>query len=234
MKKRSVVVIAILLMANLHAQYKKASFLNKLGRTYDVGGSAMFLSNSNATCAGIYYSMGNETEGKRLFFWTDLELTLPTSFSYHTVDTASKTPFKVTGQSSIGILWRYNVGYYLLDKLSSDQKLLPYITAGLQMGLISPNISADNLSYDPDYYAVMERQPSPSIFNFGSNTGLGLIYKFTRVIGIKLGAGYNFVYNVKTGAFFGNGPTPGSKEFYFYKSHPYASLGIHFTMVSRD
>jgi hypothetical protein len=234
MKKMSIVALALLLMANLQAQYKKATFLNKSGRTYDFGATAGFIGKSAATAKGIYYSFGRVRDEKRFFFWVDLEFTLPTAYSYNAVDTATKTPVKVAGKSTTGFLMRYNFAYFLVDNSNAENKLLPFVNAGIQSSILSPNLSNTYLDFEPSSFTTLDKAPASSAFNIGANLGVGLVYKLSRVVGLKLGAGYNFIYNINLSSNEQTGYAAGVSPFYFYVSHPYASLGIRFTMPSRD
>jgi hypothetical protein len=78
MRKIYFAVAILLAYSSTQAQYKKASFLNKSGRTYDLGFASHFLSGGGGTVPGIYYSYGRD-KGKRTFHWFDLELLLYSS-----------------------------------------------------------------------------------------------------------------------------------------------------------
>ncbi len=115
MKKFYVGIVILLACSGAQAQYKKASFLNKSGRTYDLGFAGRFLSGGGGTVPGIYYSYGRD-KGKRIFHWFDLEVLLPTRFTYNTVDkNNAETVVTVSGKSKLGIVYRYNFAYYLTD-----------------------------------------------------------------------------------------------------------------------
>jgi hypothetical protein len=219
----------ILFCAQSKAQYKKASFLNKKGRTYELGGTAHFISEGHATVPGIVYSFGREHEEKRTFHWFDFEALLPSTFSYTTEDFTTHAPVTVSGKSSMGWVFRYNFAYYLANNSNPDNKLLPFVTAGVGMAFVVPQTR--DVIYTPgDSYYDVQKQTISSDFNVGANFGLGLVYNFTPVFGIKLAGGYNFLYNLNLAS----GDTEGYSDYYFYSSHPSASLGVRLTMPQRD
>jgi hypothetical protein len=219
------VVLIFFMCNNVHAQYKKASFLNKSGRTYGIGATEHFLGGGRGIVPGISVSFGAD-QGQRFIYSTDIELLLPTSFQYTTVDGYDNTKaVAVTGKTKIGLLLGYNFGYYLTNVEATDTKFKPFATIGFHM-LATGGIG----SYQ---YAPAEANPAKFIddagFNLGIGAGLGCMYSFSETVGIKLNAGYNFETRLKkTGGY--EGYTP----YNFYPSHPYAGIGIRFTLKGED
>ncbi len=76
-------VFAILFVSviSANAQYKKASFLRKKGRTYDLGLTTRLLGGGNGVATGFSFGYGKERSDKRLFHWWDLDLILETSLN---------------------------------------------------------------------------------------------------------------------------------------------------------
>lgn len=223
--------VLMLIGAQSHAQYKKANFLNRKGRTYEFAGTAHFISAGHATVPGILYSFGREHEEKRTFHWFDFEVLLPTKFSYATVDHTTKAPVTVSGKSSLGFAFRYNFAYYLADNSNADNKLLPFVTAGLGIALAAPQ--AREYVYTPQDAYDPQKQPVSSDANLGINLGAGLVYNISQVVGIKAAGGYSYHYNYNVGID-GSSTSDGYSIFNFYTSHPYATLGIRLTMPQRD
>jgi len=219
--KRIYFGMAILLAcSSVQAQYKKASFLSKSGRTYDLGASARFLSGGGGTVPGFYYSYGRD-KGKRVFHWFDLEFLVPTKFNYNTNDKADpQTVVNVTGKSKFGLAYRYNLAYYLTNVENSESKLKPFVTAGINF-LITGG-TASTYDYTPSN-ADPSKIPLFSAFNCGANAGLGGIYSISEKIGIKLTAGYNWQGTVSTES--------GSSVYNVFGNHAYVGLGIRFVIV---
>ena len=223
--------VLILIGAQSHAQYKKANFLNRKGRTYEFAGTAHFISAGHATVPGILYSFGREHEEKRTFHWFDFEALLPTKFSYATEDHTTKAPLTVSGKSSLGFAFRYNFAYYLADNSNADNKLLPFVTAGVGTSFGGPQ--AREIMYTPQDSYDPQKQPVSSDLNLGVNLGAGLVYNFSPVVGLKVSGGYSLQYNLNAST--GDSYSADGYDIYnFYTSHPYATLGIRLTMPQRD
>jgi hypothetical protein len=226
MKQISLIVIVVLSCLCVNAQYKKASFLNKNGRTYDIGGGLHLITKANATVPSFIYSYGKDSE-KRIFHWFDLELLFPTSFSYETRDTETKVPITISGKSTLGFIYRYNLAYYVLDNNKEENKLLPFVNAGLNIVVAGADVSPAKLLVSPDTYQYYEAEKAPKSqgISLGANLGAGAIYSFKKNVGLKLTAGYNYQYNKSRVDDFNN-----TDDFFFYDSHPYVTLGIRFRM----
>jgi hypothetical protein len=217
--------IAILLIcSSVNAQYKKASFLNKSGRTYDLGFAGRFVSGRGSTVPGIYYSYGRD-KGKKIFHWFDMELLLPTSFKYNTVDkNNAATIVTVTGKAKTGLAYRYNFAYYLTNVENTESKIKPFVTAGINVLIIGGG--AGTYDYTPTQ-TDPEKRVEDSPFNYGCNAGLGGIYTLGEKIGIKMMAGYNLQTNLTNKNY-------GSDSYTYhtvFSSHPYIGIGIRFLMT---
>jgi opacity protein-like surface antigen len=202
------------------AQYKKANFLNKDGRTYELGGMGHFMSSPRSAQPGLFYSYGRETD-KNIFYWLDLEVTLPSKLSVAETD-HDGVPLTIVGKSKPGFIYRYNVGYYLVDK-TGDRKILPYLTAGLSLKIGGTGVKTDqdlsNTEFNTEDFAV----------GVGLNGGAGVMFKISDQFQIRLAAGYNYEYYPKEddGQF---------SEFPYqsYVSHPYASIGFRMKIRNKN
>jgi hypothetical protein len=214
-----------ILLAGTHvdAQYKKASFLSRSGRTYDVGFSGRFLGDGG-TLPGVYYSYGSD-RGKRIFHWFDLELLLPTKFSYQTVDKSeSQIPVTVTGKSKLGLVYRYNFACYLTDVENSESKFKPFATLGINFLFFGG--TAKSYEVSPEY-ANPTKMVGTSNFSYGANAGLGGIYELSDKLGLKVVAGYNMQGVVDGNDYISEGYT----TYKVLPSHPYITVGLRFLMV---
>ena len=224
MKKFIIMALIALSCMKAEAQYKKASFLNSTGRTYDVGFAARFMGDGMSTMMGIHYSYGKD-RGKRLFHWFDLELLLPTKFTYKTYSNDDPNiTSTVSGKTKIGLSYRYNLAGYLTDITKTDAKFKPF--AALGINVIIFGATANEVVGTP---TLIDAVITPVFFTFsiGANAGLGCLYNFNPKIGMKFTAGYNFQTNTDTGYDSG-------EKYDLYKSHPYITLGVRFTMPERD
>jgi hypothetical protein len=225
MKKIYFGAAMFLLVCSAQAQYKKASFLNKAGRTYDVGFRAAFLSGGGGTVPGIHYSYGRD-KGKHAFHWFDLEVLLPTKFSYVTHDTYDpQIPVTVTGKTSVALVYRYNFAYYILNSENSEIKLKPFVTAGVNAYLSAG--TTRTYDYTPDEASPSKVVDNDGSFSYGANAGAGGIYSFSEKIGIKLIAGYNWQGILNTSKY----NDSEYSKYNVFPSHPYVSMGIRFVIV---
>ena len=222
MRKIYLFMVILFVCSCVQAQYKKASFLNKSGRTYDLGGMGHFLSGGAGTFTGLYYSYGRD-QGKRTFHWFDLEVILPTKFSYTTFDrNNSGTAVTVTVKSSLLFMYRYNFAYYLNEPENSESKFKPFVTAGVNIKISGNN--ASNYELKPDN-TVPAKVADFTGFSMGVNAGIGGIYALSEKIGIKVMAGYNVQSQQNPSGYSGS---EGYTIYKVYSSHPYVGLGIRF------
>jgi len=219
-------VIAILL-AGIHvqAQYKKATFLNKSGRTYDVGFAGHFIPDGGGVVPGILFSYGRD-RGRRIFHWFDVELLLPTNYTYKTVDKDfPQQSLTVNGKSNLGLVWRYNFAGYLTNIENTDAKFKPFAVVGLNFLLAGGASNGYSVSPESSY---PEKVVLSSVFSYGANIGLGSTFNMTEKIGLKLTAGYNYQNQVALDEYYAS---DGYKAYVVYPSHPYVTFGVRFTMV---
>ena len=228
MKKITLGILLLLFIVNADAQYQKASFLNKTGRTYELGTDFQFIGKSNATVTGIYYSYGKD-RGKRMFHWFDFEFLLPTTYSYKTTDINTQAPISVNGKSSMGFIFRYNVGMYLMDNSNEETKLLPFVVAGINTAILGAGLNG-NYTTNPDQ-ATPAEIPQSNVLSMGFNVGVGAVYKISEKVGLKCNVGYDVQSNFGANSV---DQTNGASAFYFLTSHPYLTLGIRFRMERED
>lgn len=221
------------------AQYKKASFMQKSGRTYELNARGSFISKADCFQPALAISFGREKATSRFFNWNDFELVLPTNFSYNTTRDLSsqqeevKIPVKVTAKSATGFLYRYNLAYNLLDNSNEKNIVLPFVNAGLST-LFHKGTKDGSFKTDPDVgYGGVTTTPASGevIFSLGLNAGVGAIVRVTKWLGVKVTGGYSLQGSItdlenSTGSY-------GSK-FFHYKSHPYASFGLRFRIATEE
>jgi hypothetical protein len=179
----------------VNAQYKKASFLNKEGVNYSIGGSLHSISKVKNNAKGILISFGREKSSSRSFHWYDLEF-LPksnmtfNSFGYNFNTSQAKFPVIVNAKSNQTILLRYNLGYKLLQDEEYKKAVIPFllfnIGGGITGGEVKYTTTPIAQGITQDFYDVN------SIAFAG--LGVGVTVRATKNIGFKLSSNYNITY----------------------------------------
>lgn len=214
-------MLALALMATAaQAQYKKASFLQKDGRIYDVAGSMRINSGGRSSAPGIILAYGREFPGKRLHYWSEFELTPGIKYNYNTV--SGSTPVTVSGKSKTALSFRVNLGCFILEN-NDENKLMPFLN------LMSGYVFAGGGSDFDNYTVTPPGAGSPDIVPAANNDGAffaggggGLVYRITNVINLRANAGYSYTVKV-----LGRDPN----IFETQASHPYVNLGIRFRII---
>jgi hypothetical protein len=117
-----------------------------------------------------------------------------------------ETPMGTTEGS---FFYSYNFGYFLLKNENAEQKIKPYLTAGLSTSLIG-GIKESSV-YDDN---------GNGRFGFGIGGGAGLFCYLKPWLGLKAEGGYSYQF--------------AKKDIYnVLPKHPYASAGLVFRIVSK-
>jgi hypothetical protein len=218
MKRISLIIVGAMLCANVEAQYKKASFLNRGHKNYGLTTGMKLFTDGVKPAPNFNFTYGNDKGKNRIFHWWDLDYTLGSGYSYTSAATPSgnvKVDGKAGGYLSIG----YNWAVYVLDNKNEDNKLLPFLTLGLNTTIvgrkyISETVTPSNLNPDKfTYYSG----------SFGFNAGAGVVYKISEKTGFFGNAGYRFE---ETGA--------ANNAFALISTHPYINAGIRVLIKSED
>ena len=220
MKSATVTLIVLICFTGLQAQYKKASFFDKDGRTYGIAIESHFLGDGRNTAPGFVLSFGRDRAGKHLFSSTDIRVLPSFRFSYETRD-MNAIPVTVSGKSKLHLIYAMNWGYYIRQN-EEEQKFKPYVTAGFNVVIRGGLKQLDNEDYS---YDVLKKAPE-SQFSTGLGGGIGAIFNLNSFLGIKLEGGYTYQWNISV-------DYDNQEDLYFmYPPHPYAALGLRFRIVS--
>ena len=220
MKRATVTLLVLICFSGLRAQYKKASFFDKEGRTYGIGIESHFLGDGKNTVPGFVLSFGRDRAGKHLFSSTDIRVLPSFKFSYETRD-MNDNPVTVSGKSKLHLIYAMNWGYFIRQN-EEEQKFKPYVTAGFNVVIRGGLKQLDNEDYS---YDVLKKAPA-SQFSTGLGGGIGAIFNLNSFLGIKLEGGYTYQFNIST-------EYNTEEDLYFmYTPHPYAALGLRFRIVS--
>ncbi len=229
-------VLFLLLLAaaaiQVSAQYKKASFLNKDGRTYSLSTTLFNIGDGKGSRLGFTFSGGKDDPEKRVFAWYDFTYIPAFTYSYETNGYlgSATTPSSLTifGKSRSIWIYGYNVGIYI-TKHDADSKFSAYVPIGFNFVIYG---SSKFSSYDDEtsQYSQIDKSPANSAFTFGFKTGLGGIYNISQKVGIKLEAGYNPVLN----ATIDPSDEHTSHKYYMFTSNSYVTLGLRLHIVDKD
>ena len=143
MKQLLFVLFLIFATTVVSAQYKKASFFTKGGRTYTLGATFHSMGDGKGTPVGFFYSGGKDNTDKRLFRWYELEFLPAYKYSYQTMayphynSTGSKESITVSGKSQFQFLYNFNLGFHLLDRSEGEKKVNPFVFAGVDVLFLS-------------------------------------------------------------------------------------------------
>jgi hypothetical protein len=224
MKRLITAFVVLILSLNLSAQYKKAGFFEKEGRTYEIGSQLYMMGQGNGNSIGYKIAFGRDRDGKNLFSSWNLQFIPSHKYSYTTVD-ENDVPVSVSGSSKSYIVYGLNYGYHLLKNDAEDKpKVQPYVNAGINFVLLG-GIKEETIS--PDTYSYPKRSTSDQSLSMGISGGVGSIFNLSSKWAIKAEAGYDHQFNFSTSNW-----DDEVKPFYLFNSHTYVSLGLRLRIVS--
>jgi hypothetical protein len=224
MKKLIPTVAVLFLSFNLFAQYKKAGFFEKEGRTYELSTQAYMMGKGNGSPIGYRLAFGRDKDGKNLFYSWDIQFIPSHKYSYATADD-NGMPVTVSGESKSTFVYGLNWGYHLL-KNEGDNKhtVQPFISAGINSLILS---GIKNESYSPSSYSYLKRNTSDQSFSIGLNGGLGCFFNLSSKFALKVQGGYDRQLN-----FSAQNWDDEVKPFFLFNSHTYANVGLRLRIVS--
>jgi hypothetical protein len=220
MKKSLLLILLTLFFVSTEAQYKKASFLNKTGRIYDIGLTGRLQSGGRSFAPGFFVAYGKESSEKRIHHWFDMEIVLPSKYSYSSTVSYSPDKVQVSGKSQIDVAIRYNLAFFLANNSNEDAKILPFIN--ISAGYVSaPTPYLEEYTLTPDNGSYPDKTPLSSRGSFTYGGGGGIVYRLNTKIGLRLSGAYYGIVN------------PNSEGDYYFMTlvnHPAVSLAVRFRM----
>ncbi|OQP49028.1 hypothetical protein A4H97_29555 [Niastella yeongjuensis] len=211
MKKINLTLLILIIGINSFAQYKKANYFGKEGRTYGVGTRFYAMGEGIGTKMGYSLSVGSETEGKRFIGGYELQYIPKHEFQFWTLD-HNNLDALVDGTTKPTFIFQINLGSYLLSN-DADRKIKPYVIANIIFqfaGGVKESTSEDT---DAKYAA-------PTQFGVGVGAGAGSLFYLNSWLALKGEVGY--AYTVGTGNNTSNG------LYYIFPKHANASAGFVF------
>jgi len=222
MKNFIPVLIALLLCVSVSAQYKKASFFEKEGRTYELGSRAYFLGDGRGTPVGFSIGFGRDRGGKRFFSAWEIQIIPSYKYSYSTVD-ENNDPIHRDGRAKTHWIYAVNYGYHLLNN-EEPRKVQPYVVAGINI-VMAGGVREETETQG--YYGYPQRNTAYSAFSAGIHGGLGCLVNLNSTLSLKVQSGYDAQWNVDGEEFMDNTVKP----YYMFPSHVYASVALRVRVV---
>ena len=90
MKKLTTISLLFFICFSLSAQYKKASFFGKEGRTYGLGTQLDAMGDGKGSPVGFAITFGRDRDGKQFFSSWDLQYISSYKFSFATTNSADE------------------------------------------------------------------------------------------------------------------------------------------------
>ena len=227
MKKLFFLAVAGALTLPLCAQYKKASYFTKDGRTYSLSGIMHAIGNGQGSPVGVEFQNGIDQPDKKTFGYWQLGYIPGHKFAYESTGTngtmgSTPTTFTIEGKTRSTWYYGYVFGFHLTN-LEADSKFEPFAALGLNLVLIgrATDETMNDMSSGTYAYYSIDKYPSDSRLTGTAMGIVGCIFNFAKNVGIKLDAGYNYSFTSKDA----------SGSYQFYTSHLFAGLGLRLHII---
>jgi hypothetical protein len=228
MKNIVLIITLFILINNVQAQYKKASFLNKSGRTYELGINSRFVGGGNKAAIGYLFTYGRETNTKKFFHWFDLDFTPRTNYTFNTtgdIEFGPKNiPVSVNGRTASTFSYKFNIGYHFLDNNNEKNKLLPFVN--LSTGFIVAFRDGVEYTTSPSNVINLKKYVVDGNSVIALGGGIGLLYKFTQNFAIRSTVNYYSTINIDRPLTIKDGYS----KFMTMKAHPNITLAVRWTI----
>lgn len=221
MKKMMPVVVALLISSGTSAQYKKASFFGKSGRTYEVGSQMYMFGDGKGSPIGFKIGFGSDQDGKRFFSSWEIQYIPSYKYTFATTDYYSNNPVTVNGTTKSTWVYALNYSFHLLKNDEEQRMVMPFVSAGLNT-VLSKGVKTE--TYDPD--GANPVKGTNEKFTAGIGGGLGALINITPRYGFKLQGGYNYQIHMGTSNQYDENP------YNLHTTHPYATLTFRLRLVS--
>ena len=134
MKKIIPLLAVLFLSTSVSAQYKKASFFGKEGRTYEIGSQLYAMGGDKGNPIGFKVAFGRDQDGKRFFSSWELQFIPSFKYSYVTTDDGDAA-VTVNGTTKPYFLYALNYGFHVLKNDEEKRIVKPFVAAGLNIVL---------------------------------------------------------------------------------------------------
>jgi hypothetical protein len=221
MKKMMPVIVALLISSGISAQYKKAGFFGKSGRTYEVGSQVYMFGDGKGSPTGFKIGFGRDQDGKRFFSSWEIQYIPSYKYTFTTTDYYNNNPVTVNGTTKSTWVYALNFGLHLLKNEEEQRMVMPFVSAGINT-VLSKGVKTE--TYDPA--SAIPAKGTSDKYTAGLGAGLGAIINITPRYGFKLQGGYNYQFTMGVSNQYDENP------YNLYTSHPYASLSFRVRLVS--
>lgn len=216
MKKINLTLLVLIIGLSGFAQYKKANYFGKEGRTYGIGTRFYSLGDGRGTPMGYVLSFGRDVDGKQFFSGYEFQYIPSYKFEFGTTD-YNGAKVTVQGKTKGQLVYAVNYGYYLL-KNKDERKIKPYLTAGMNAKLFGG--VKESSSEGGDEKIV----PDPQ-FSIGVGGGAGCVFYVTSWLGLYAEGGYSYQFNISADA-------SGDNAYWLFPKHSYVSAGLRFRIAN--
>ncbi|OQP65393.1 hypothetical protein A3860_17155 [Niastella vici] len=215
MKKFNLTLLVLIIGLSGFAQYKKANYFEKEGRTYSIGTRFYSLGDGRGTPMGYTFAVASDKVGKQFFSGYEFQYIPSYKFEFGTTDYYGA---KVTtqGKTKGQLFYTMNLGYHLLEN-NEDRKIKPYIIASLN-GRLFGGVKETN-GDGGDARIVPETQLS-----FGIGGGAGCVFYVTSWLGLYGESGYTYQFNISQEG-------SGDNVYWLFPRHTYISAGLRFRVA---
>src|SRR5688572_32831728 len=121
MQKITTTALLFFICFSLAAQYKKASFFGKEGRTYGLGTQLYAMGDGKGSPLGFAVTFGRDRDGKQFFSSWELVVIPSYKFSFTTTDD-NDNPITVSGKAKTHFIYGVNYGYFLLKNKEDEER----------------------------------------------------------------------------------------------------------------
>lgn len=212
MKKINLTLLVLCISLCSMAQYKKASYFGKDGRTYALGTRFYMLGGSSGTVMGYTLSLGRDMDGKRFFSGQEFQFIPSYKVQLEVLDpSGSYKPVNFT--TKLQVIYTGTFGWFLLNN-DNDRKIKPYLSASFGIKFMG----GVKESYD-----FTDEIAADLPFSVNLNGGAGLFFYMKPWLGLKAEGGYSYQNSLSN--------TGLNQKDYALPNHPYASAGLVFRIL---
>jgi hypothetical protein len=216
--------VALVIACSTLAQYKKASFFTRNGKFYGVNAGMYMFGKGVSAAPVIGFVYGKDKGEKRIWHWWDLEVLLPSKFSYNTVDINNNNiKLAVAGKTNTILNWRYNWCYYFADNTKEEVKGLPFTKIALQISVAGERTDRGLAIVSP---ASFNPQMNPYYGSgaVGGDLGGGYAYRISETATLFGCAGYRILIGVDANV----------ADFNLAPNGAYANIAVRFARKKND
>jgi hypothetical protein len=222
-------IILVMFNSDINAQYKKASFLERSGRFYQVGTGARIFGNGVSASPTLTLGWGKDKTGKRVFHWWNFEFIAPSKYKFSKSITPSSgtgvATYNINGKTSSALMFQYNWAFYILNNQLTENKFLPFIKLGVDLSVKSRRADVNEITTQSSNWTGGSIYTQTDVGG-GYDAGLGFIFKISEQKALNFTTGYRYVANDDNNVVY--------KPFNVTPTHPYVNISFRYIMKGDD